>query len=262
MRIIKLLPGLAFLFLGVASAAGQAAAVVPVAAAPATRLRYFNAAGKEVAKAAEADHREDQIFRDSVGGTVRIYYPSGKLRRIEPYLHFDYGIKYGAVTSFYETGEVKSRCQYNREGPVGYYVQYYRTGQVRFRNPQGLDLPLDAKSEAFGPDDQPYPEGHVDPKDKMPTLKGGEQNIVAAVQRAVRYPIAALRAQAMGQVFVSFMVDDAGFVRNVQIVSSPSPLLNPAVLTAVASLGRFVPGAHGGDPVDVFFTLPITFSIQ
>ena len=262
MRIFKLLPGLALLFLGVGSAVGQGAPVVAGPTVPATRVRYFNAAGREVAKAEEADHREDQIFRDSVGGTVRIYYPSGKLRRIEPYLHFDYGIKYGAVTSFYESGEVKSRCQYNHEGPVGYYVQYYRTGRVRFRSPQGLDLPLDAKAEAFGPDGQPYPEGHVDPQDKMPTLKGGEQNILAVVQRGVRYPAAALRAQVEGKVFVSFMVDDAGFVRNVQIVSSPSPLLNPTVLTAVASLGRFVPGTHGGDPVDVFFTLPISFFIQ
>lgn len=261
MRFLHVLPYLALAIVLGGSATGQTAPVV-AATVPPVRKHYFNAAGKEISTAEGADHHEDQIYRDSVGGTVRIYYPSGKLRRMVSYAHFDYGIKYGVEASFYETGEIKSQCAYNLAGPVGYYTQFYRTGKVRFRNPQGLDLPLDAKAEAFGPEGQPYPEGHVEPQDKMPTLKGGEQNIVAAVQRAVRYPVAALRAQATGQVFVSFMVDDAGFVRNIQIVSSPSPLLNPAVLTAVASLGRFVPGVHGGDPVDVFYTLPITFIIN
>ena len=243
-------------------AIGQAASVVATAAVPPIHKRYYDLAGKEIPTAEGADHYEDQIYRDSVGGTVRVYYPSGKLRRIVPYAHFNFGVKYGAETSFYETGEVKSRCEYNLAGPVGYYIQFYRTGRVRSRTPIGNDLPLDAKGEAFGPDGEPYAKDQPHPQDKMPTLHGGQANILYAVQRAVRYPAAALRAQVTGRVFVSFLVDDAGFVRNVYVLSSPSPLLNPAVLAAVGSLGRFMPGEAAGDPVDVFFTLPVTFAIN
>ena len=52
----------------------------------------------------------------------------------------------------------------------------------------------------------------------------------------------ALRAQKTGKVFVSFMVDEVGFVRNIRIVKTPSLLFNQAVVAAVASLGRLNPG--------------------
>ena len=58
------------------------------------------------------------------------------------------------------------------------------------------------------------------------------------------------------------MVDEVGFVRNIRIVKTPSLLFNQAVLAAVASLGRLNPGEQGCDPVDVFYTVPITFAIR
>ncbi len=230
-------------------------------ATPATQTLYFDAMGKELKSAEGADHREEKIYRDSIGGTVRIYYPSGKLRRVVPYLHFQYGIKYGAEMSFYESGEIKSRCVYNTKGPLGYHEQFYRNGKVSARYPLGLDLPLNAKGEMFGPDGQPRAQGVA--LEKMPTLAGaGNRAIVATVQRAVRYPVEALRAQIQGKVLVSFMVDDAGFVRNVHVDSTPSPVFNQTVLAAVASLGRLTPGELDGETVDVFYTVPITFAIQ
>ncbi|MBJ6109156.1 TonB family protein [Hymenobacter sp. BT523] len=212
-----------------------------------------------------ADHREDMIYQDSVGGSVRVYYPSGKLRRVVPYLHFAYGIKYGSETSFYETGELKSRCEYKVDGPVGYYQQFYRNGKVRFRTPVGSDLPKDAQSEGFGPDGLPFTAAYNKEHSKMPAMRGGGGNvaIVQAVQQAVRYPKEALYPHEItGKVLVSFMVDDCGFVRNVRIGKTPSPVFNATVLSAVASLGRLTPGEHDGETVDVFFTVPITFAIR
>ncbi|UOQ95973.1 TonB family protein [Hymenobacter sp. 5317J-9] len=239
-------------------------AVAKTATVPATKTLYFDAQGRQIASAEGADHREDVIYRDSVGGTVRVYYPSGKLRRVVPYVHFAYGIKYGSETSFYETGELKSRCDYKGEGPVGYYQQYYRSGNVRYRTPLGKDLPKDAKGGAFGPDGQALTDAYSKEHLKMPTMRGGGGSaaIVQAVQLAVRYPVEALRSQITGKVFVGFMVDDCGFVRDVRIVKSPSPVFNATVMAAVASLGRLTPGEYDGETADLFFTVPITFTIR
>ncbi|MDB5234110.1 MAG: hypothetical protein JWR44_1103 [Hymenobacter sp.] len=243
-----------------ATAPGPAPALAS-AAVPAPRTLYFDALGRQVTEPEKADHREEVTYHDSIGGTVRIYYPSGKLRRVVPYLHFAGGLKYGAETSFYETGEIKSRCEYNLDGPVGYHLQFYRNGKLRSRIPVGAELPMNTKSESFGPDGQPM-EFKAE-TEKMPTMgSGGNAAIVSAVQQAVRYPVAALRSQISGRVFVAFMVDDAGFVRNVRILSTPSPVFNQTVLAAVASLGRLTPGEQNGDTVDVFYTVPITFSIR
>jgi protein TonB len=64
------------------------------------------------------------------------------------------------------------------------------------------------------------------------------------------------------KVLVAFMVDKAGFVRNAQILTSTSPLFNVTVLQAVAALGRLSLGEMTGEPIDVFFTVPVTFVIR
>ncbi|MGI4874573.1 MAG: TonB family protein [Janthinobacterium lividum] len=228
---------------------------------PATRTLYFDAKGRLLPSADSADHREQVVYRDSIGGTVRVYYPSGKLRRVVPYLHFARGIKYGAECGFYETGELKSRYEYGPNGPVGPVVQYYRSGQVRLRTSPADEAHPQGLSEAFSPEGQPLV--LTLDQQQMPTLNGGgPAAIVEAIQRRVRYPVEALRAHAMGKVFVTFLVDDAGFIRNVRIVKTASPLFNMTVLQAVASLGRLTPGAMAGEPIDVAFTMPVTFAMQ
>jgi protein TonB len=267
MRFIVLLSYFGF-YLSLSKPAYSQALVAPAntpsdtpLALPATKTFYFNRKGQQIAPTDSVDHREELVYRDSIGGNVRIYYPSGKLRRIISYLHFGRGIKYGAESSFYETGELKSHCEYNLQGLVGAYEQFYRSGQVRMRTSLTGGLLGKGQGELYGPDGKPAEENPA--QDKLPSLgAGGSAAIVAAVQRGVRYPVEALRARATGQVLVTFMVDDAGFVRNVQILKSASPLFNMTVLQAVAALGRLTPGQMGGEPIDVFFTVPVTFAIR
>jgi protein TonB len=267
MRFIVLLGYLGFsLFLSrpAASQALVAPATTPSAstlALPANKTFYFNSRGQQIAPTDSVDHREELVYRDSIGGTVRVYYPSGKLRRIISYLHFGRGIQYGGESSFYETGEIKSHGDYNLQGLVGAYEQFYRSGQVRMRTSLTGGLLGQGQGERYGPDGKPAVENPA--QDKLPSLgSGGSAAIAAAVQRGVRYPVEALRARATGQVVVTFMVDDAGFVRNVQVVKSASPLLDGTVLRSVAALGRLTPGQLAGEPIDVFFTVPVTFAIR
>ena len=149
------------------------------AALPSTRILHFDAKGQQVATGEVADHREEMLYRDSVGGYIRIDYPSGKLRRLVPYAHFLYGIKYGAETSFYETGEIKSRCEFNLDGPSGYYTQFYRNGKLHSRILLGNDLLKNTKGEAFGPDGQPQEFSPL--VEKMPTLGCGGYDVIMAV---------------------------------------------------------------------------------
>jgi protein TonB len=240
------------------------AAVAPTAmpaSKPAKRTLYFDARGRQVAATDSVDHREELIFRDSVGGMVRIYYPSGKLRRIEPYLHFDQDIRHGVESGFYETGEIKSRYEYRFGKQVGEGIRYYRSGAVRSRikYADGVQKPqVEYFTMAGAP--RPAPDST---KDQMPVLrKGGNAEIVSYIMRHVVYPTEALRREIKGRVFVSFIVDEAGFIRHVHVVKSPSPMLNEAAMRAVASLGRLKPGMQEGEPVDVGFTVPITFAIE
>lgn len=59
-----------------------------------------------------------------------------------------------------------------------------------------------------------------------------------------------------------FIVTKDGSVGEVKVVRSVSPELDQAAIEAVRKLQRFNPGREAdGTPVNVWYTLPITFSL-
>ncbi|MBD2767003.1 energy transducer TonB [Hymenobacter sp. BT664] len=100
--------------------------------------------------------------------------------------------------------------------------------------------------------------------EQMPELPGGggQMAIVAAIQRAVKYPSLALRNGVEGKVFVSFTVDPKGEVIDVKIVKGLGSGLDEETVRAIKSLPRFIPGKQNGREVSVSFTVPVTYQIQ
>ncbi len=100
--------------------------------------------------------------------------------------------------------------------------------------------------------------------EQMPQLPGGGGNaaIVAAIQKAIRYPPLALRNQVEGRIFVSFTVNAKGDVSDVKVVKGLGSGTDEETIRAVNSLPKFIPGKQNGRAVAVSFTLPITFKIQ
>lgn len=91
----------------------------------------------------------------------------------------------------------------------------------------------------------------------LPDLRRGLQQM----QRRLRYPDAARRAEVEGRVIVQFVVDEEGRVEAPFVVESPSPLLNEAALEAIRTT-RWRPGSTGGVPQRVQMTFPITFRLR
>jgi protein TonB len=100
--------------------------------------------------------------------------------------------------------------------------------------------------------------------EQMPELPGGggQAAIVAAIQRAARYPSLALRNGVEGKIFVSFVVNALGEVSDVKVVKGLGSGLDEETMRAVKSLPKFIPGKQNGQAVSVAFTVPISFKIQ
>ena len=100
--------------------------------------------------------------------------------------------------------------------------------------------------------------------EQMPTLPGGGGNaaIVAAIQKATKYPALALRNQVEGRIFVSFTVNAQGDVSDVKVVKGLGSGLDEETIRGVKTLPKFIPGKQNGRAVSVSFTVPITFKIQ
>lgn len=92
--------------------------------------------------------------------------------------------------------------------------------------------------------------------EQMPELVGG----LEALQRTLIYPEMARAAGIEGRVFVQFVINPDGTVRNAEVVRGVGAGLDEAALNAVRQ-ARFIPGRQGGIPVAVRFSLPITFRL-
>ncbi len=100
--------------------------------------------------------------------------------------------------------------------------------------------------------------------EQMPQLPGGggQAAIVAAIQKAVKYPPQAVANGVEGRVFASFTVNAKGDVTDLKIVKGLGSGLDEETLRAIKTLPRFIPGKQNGCDVSVSFTVPITFRIQ
>ncbi|OGX81878.1 hypothetical protein BEN49_14775 [Hymenobacter coccineus] len=100
--------------------------------------------------------------------------------------------------------------------------------------------------------------------EQMPQLPGGggTEAIVAAIQKAARYPTQALSAGVEGKVFASFVVNAQGEVTDLKIVKGLGSGLDEETLRAISKLPRFIPGRQNGRAVSVQYTVPISFHLD
>ena len=96
--------------------------------------------------------------------------------------------------------------------------------------------------------------------EKMPEYKaGGLAGAHELIQQELRYPAGATK---VGRVFVKFVVDKQGHPKNFEIAKGLELLLDAEALRATRLIGDFTPGLQNGQPVEVSFTVPVTFSLQ
>lgn len=93
--------------------------------------------------------------------------------------------------------------------------------------------------------------------EQMPELKGG----MAALQRNVKYPEMARRANIQGRVHVQFIVNERGEVENPTVVRGIGGGCDEEAVRVVKE-SEFVPGHQRGRPVRVQYQLPVTFVLR
>ncbi|MFP4555444.1 MAG: energy transducer TonB [Bacteroidales bacterium] len=99
--------------------------------------------------------------------------------------------------------------------------------------------------------------------EEKPTFMGGNHNDFAKwVFQNVKYPDLAIENRIQGRVFLQFIIDEEGFVRNVEIIRGADPLLNKEAVRIVSSSPQWTPGKQRNKPTKVKFTFPVTFKLE
>lgn len=94
------------------------------------------------------------------------------------------------------------------------------------------------------------------------SLQGGENAIREYLAENVRYPESAQNKGIQGRVYVSFVVDVNGNVKDCVVARGVDKDLDIEAMRVVASLPEWKPGEHKGQKVCVAYTIPINFILR
>ena len=98
--------------------------------------------------------------------------------------------------------------------------------------------------------------------EQMPTFPGGDAALMKYLSSHINYPAMAQENGVQGRVVVQFVVTKTGKVGEVKVVRSVDKDLDREAVRVCKSLPNFVPGRQNGQPVNVWYTLPVTFKLQ
>ena len=98
--------------------------------------------------------------------------------------------------------------------------------------------------------------------EEMPKFPGGNIALLKYIAEYTNYPEVAKENNIQGKVIVKFCVTSKGGISQISVIKGVSPELDAEAIKVVKILPKFKPGKQGGKPVNVWYTVPITFTLK
>jgi len=96
----------------------------------------------------------------------------------------------------------------------------------------------------------------------MPSFPGGESALMSWLHDNIIYPTIAAEQGIQGRVVVRFVVKPDGAIDEVEIQKSLDPSCDKEAMTKVKKMPKWIPGKQNGNPVYVYYSLPVVFKLQ
>jgi protein TonB len=97
---------------------------------------------------------------------------------------------------------------------------------------------------------------------EKPLFPGGDNGLLKYIAENTVYPIVALESNIQGTVYIRFVVTKTGDVGKVTLIRSADPLLDEEALRVVKTIPKWTPGKNNGNPVNVWFIIPVKFELM
>ena len=98
--------------------------------------------------------------------------------------------------------------------------------------------------------------------EEMPSFPGGESKMVEFIQKNTKYPPVARENGIQGRVYVNFVVDKDGKVKDAKVVRGIGGGCDEEALRVIRSMPEWKPGRQNGRNVLVQFNLPVSFNLK
>ncbi len=98
--------------------------------------------------------------------------------------------------------------------------------------------------------------------EQMPQYQGGDEALLEFIKNNTRYPETAKAEKISGRVIVRFVVSKEGNAEGISVLKGVDPLLDAEAIRVVSMLSGWKPGMQGGKAVDVWYMVPVSFSLS
>ncbi len=98
--------------------------------------------------------------------------------------------------------------------------------------------------------------------EQMPQFPGGEAEMYRYIKDNLKYPISDQEIGIEGRVTVRFVVSKAGEIGDLQLIKGVSVNCDREAMRVIKGMPKWIPGRNNGEPVKVYFTLPIVFKLS
>lgn len=160
--------------------------------------------------------------------------------------NFETGSKYIVYAQHHDSEDIKNNSFYTT---VCYRTRLFETGEI-----DEIEQYLKAQNTLTFND----PAIFINPKTAPVFKNGGEEGLMQFIYENLKHP----KGQSVkGFVFVQFVVDTLGQVRDIEIKRGISKEADEEAIRVVKML-YFTPGTFLGKPIETLMTIPINFSLK
>lgn len=185
---------------------------------------------------------------------MKDFFIDGRIQMTGTFSDNKFKNRIGEFRYYLEDGNLKSTSLYTRNDMTNKEIHYYKNGNVdylyEYDNRTG-DLITKEYFKENG-DKSVFIE---------PAFKEGYERMNLFISNNIRYPKIARKRNIEGDVLVKFVIEKDGSIGEVTILESANTLLNDEAIRVVKAMPKWNPGNRDGEPLRIYYSIPIKFRL-
>lgn len=216
-------------------------------------LRFFLDKQENICNKKQAFY-EVSILRLNPGDSI-IYYKSVFTKTKKNFEESTYKciIRIDSLQDFWK---IKTRRQALIHGN---YVSWYKNGNIKCKGTYIEGIVDNTKSFDEWTEGGEKIYSNVD---VLPVFPNGKEGLIKFIQNNVVYPPEAREKNVEEKIYVKFMINKKGKVKNISTVKGQSQILIDAAIKVIKKMPKWKPGENEGKKVNVWFILPISYKLS
>lgn len=169
--------------------------------------------------------------------------------------NFEIGEKAGEWIYYYDNSKVVRHIEHFKNGKcIGEFISYYINGKIKEKTVYDENSIFISHKK--------YDENGKESESYIEAIPKPPYDLINYLSENIRYPREARKNNTTGRVITKFIVNKDGTISHVRVVKHVSPEIDAEAIRVISQMPSWKPGMQNGKAIKVYFTQPITFTLD